>query len=527
MFRVIVIILALLLTASGAAAYDTPVSAGGNTLPSVSATNYGYVSGNLNFWNTTDNAIRNVIPVAGDQKTLYVEVGTAPGAGKSWVFTLVKNGVDTFSTCTIADAATSCSDLVNTVALSAGNTLSVKSVPSGTPTSPVTIRFGWAFQATSSGEGIVLGATRGSTVSNSATNYAGVQMSGAANATLANVDQIMPTGGTFSHLYVELEGAPTAGKSYAFTLLKAGADQSLTCTVADTATTCNDTSNSFTVAASDLVALKIVPTGTPTARVARWGVKWTPTIDGEAIYLHSNLSAALNTAGSTRYNSVGGSTNTWQSTEAVTQSLITAFSFRKFFISLSAAPGGAASYTFKNRVNAADGAFSIAISGASTTGSDTVTTSSLTAGSRLAVSALSASSPAASSAKYSFVAFTGVDPTATPTVTPTATNTATHTPTNTPTVTNTPTDTPTNTPTVTNTPTNTPIPPTATPTHTPTQTFTPVPGATNTPTPTPTKKYDSLPMMGVNYRDNSKVSDWLPIPLPVNINSIVPIENVL
>lgn len=501
MFRVLLTALLInLLVASRVSAYDTPVSAGGNTLPSVSATNYGYVSGNLNFWNTTDNAIRNVIPVAGDQKTLYVEVGTAPGAGKSWVFTLVKNGVDTSSTCTIADAATSCSDLVNTTALTAGNTLSVKSVPSGTPASPVTIRFGWAFQATASGEGIVLGATRGTTLSNSATNYAGVQMSGAANATLANVDQIMPTGGTFSHLYVELEGAPTAGKSYAFTLLKAGADQSLTCTVSDTATTCNDTANSFTVAASDLVALKIVPTGTPTARVARWGVKWTPTVDGEAIYLHSNLSAALNTAGSTRYNSVGGSTNTWQSTEAVTQSLITAFSFRKFFISLSAAPGGAASYTFKNRVNAADGAFSIAISGASTTGSDTVTTSSLTAGSKLAISALSASSPSASSAKYSFVAFTGVDPTATPTVTPTFT--PTHTPTNTPVP---PTATPTNTPVPpTATPTDTPTAtPTNTPTNTPTITPTPLPGSTNTPTPTATNRYDSLPMMGVRFDASS------------------------
>lgn len=77
---------------------------------------------------------------------LRVALDVAPGAGKSWVFTLRKDGADTAQTVTIADAATSASfGAGSEVTYTSGSKLAVKSVPSGTPTAPSGHR--WAFAA--------------------------------------------------------------------------------------------------------------------------------------------------------------------------------------------------------------------------------------------------------------------------------------------------------------------------------------------------------------------------------------------
>lgn len=68
---------------------------------------------------------------------LYVRLKTAPGIGKSWTFTLRKNGTDTDLTCTISGNDTTGSDLSNSVVLLDDDYVDLKVVPSGTPaTSP-------------------------------------------------------------------------------------------------------------------------------------------------------------------------------------------------------------------------------------------------------------------------------------------------------------------------------------------------------------------------------------------------------
>lgn len=377
----------------------------------MSATNYTYASGNLLTWGASDAAIRSVIPVAGVASQLYVEVGTAPAAGKSWALTFVKNGSDTGVTCTIADTATTCSDLAHTFTLAAGDTLSLKSVPSGTPTSPGQFRFGWVFTGTANASSIILGSSRAIALATGTTEYNGLQMCGAGNATLNLRDQVMPTAGTIDKLYVELDGAPgtaASGKNYAITVLKGGSAQTLTCTITDTATTCNDTTHSFSVSAGDLVAIQFVPGSTPTARVARWGVRWTPTIEGEAVFLHSD-GGAMNTAGSVRYVSPSGTTQTWTSTESTAQSLTTSFTLKKLYVNLVTDPNPG-SYTLKSRIGGADGTLSVSIASGSTTGNDTTHTDTVANAAKIDVSQLSASSPTASVARFGFVALAQASP---------------------------------------------------------------------------------------------------------------------
>lgn len=84
-----------------------------------------------------------------------------------------------------------------------------------------------------------------------------------------------PSAATVTKFYVTASVAPGAGNSWAFTWQKAAVAQSLTCTIANTATSCSDTTNSFTVAQGDLTDVKIVSSGTPVATpMVSWLAQW-------------------------------------------------------------------------------------------------------------------------------------------------------------------------------------------------------------------------------------------------------------
>jgi len=402
-----IVLAVLLLLCFQAQALDTPISSGGNKVPSSTVTNYSHATGNTLFYSTVESDVRNVIPFAGTAKDFAAAVATAPAAGKSWAFTLMKNGAATSITCTISGTATTCTDTVNTTSLVAGDVLSIRSIPTGTPTSPVNVRQSWTFSG-GARESVILGSSRTAAFSTVSTQYGGLQGSVGNNATLYNRDQVFPTAGTLSSLYVDLVGVAGAGASYVITLNKNGTDQTLTCTISGAAaTTCNDTINSFSVVAGDLVAIKVVPSAgpAPTARVGRWGVKWAPTTDGEAV-LMVNSGGSLNTAGLARYTSIQGSSNLWQSSEAPTHNLGSAFTLKSMYIALNGAPGGAASYTFRSRKNAANGALVVTVSAAATTGSDTTNSDTIAALDLIDASSLSAGTPTARIGKLGFVAYT-------------------------------------------------------------------------------------------------------------------------
>lgn len=119
----------------------------------------------------------------------------------------------------------------------------------------------------------VLSGSSGSvTLGSGATNYVGVAI---VNATETAVSFPIPFACTISKLYVAVSTAPTAGKSWAFTVRKNAADTAVTCSVADAAIAGSDTSNSVAFAAGDLFAIESTPTGTPTAGNMTWAVRVT------------------------------------------------------------------------------------------------------------------------------------------------------------------------------------------------------------------------------------------------------------
>lgn len=397
-----------------------------------SATNFTYFSGNTLAWNATELNSRSVVPIAGTLKNLYIRLGAAPTAGKSFAFTVEKNGSDSTITCTVSDANTSCNDTTHTLSLAAGDTISIKSVPSGTPTAPTTMQIGVVFSATTSTDAVLLGSTRSANLSNTTTQYDYLGGAGSPNATLNLRDAPAPVSGVIDKLYVELSGTPGAGTGYTFTVLKNGVSSGITCDVTGTNTTCNDTTHTSSIAADDLLSIQLsVQSGTPTARLARWAVRWVPDTLGEIILLHNDANSP-NTAGAVRYSQISSGSQGWNSTEPATNSIMPgSYTLKKWHIQLNTDPSPG-SYTFKSRKNTADGNLSVTISSGSTSGSDGSNSDSLVATDILDTSSVSASSPASSISKWGIVLLDPNAPTPTPTSTPTATPTNTPTPTPTP-----------------------------------------------------------------------------------------------
>lgn len=81
--------------------------------------------------NTTESQRRMVFPVL-NIKAIYAWLASAPGAGKSYVFTVRRTGVDTGLTTTIADADTAMSASGN-ISIANGDLIGTSIVPAGSP----------------------------------------------------------------------------------------------------------------------------------------------------------------------------------------------------------------------------------------------------------------------------------------------------------------------------------------------------------------------------------------------------------
>lgn len=84
---------------------------------------------------------------------------------------------------------------------------------------------------------------------------------GSVSTTEANVQTKSPSAATVSNLQAVVSVAPGVGNSFAITWRDAGSDTALTCTISGASTSCADTTHSFSAAAGDLLAIKIITTG--------------------------------------------------------------------------------------------------------------------------------------------------------------------------------------------------------------------------------------------------------------------------
>lgn len=248
--------------------------------PANNATNY------IGLWNATsgentaafqwaatqDVTHENISPLAGTITSLYIKIITAPGAAKQWVFSIVKNGVeDTSSRVTIAGASATTGSVTGlTIAIVAGDTLSLMAVPTGTPTSTGGLCWGSAFTSTTDGESPLCGSVRNSGYNAGSTEYFAPMGNHNFENTEARHQEVAPVALVVRALRWGATAAPGVGKSWTVTSRNAGADGNLTFTIADAATAGSDLANSDSVSLAALYALKLTSAGTPTGTTMRW-----------------------------------------------------------------------------------------------------------------------------------------------------------------------------------------------------------------------------------------------------------------
>lgn len=231
------------------------------------------------------------IRAAGVAKNLIVKVDTAPGSGKSIVYTYqLWNGsafADTSLVLTLADLATTGTS-TGSATVAVGDIARWKRVLVNAPTLSAMLMT-WELHHLTANLNVHMGT---SVMSGTLTQRIGLFRCGhASSANAAQRSQVISAPGTLIELDYTLTVAPgtaASGKSFAITAVLNNVVQDGTSGTPNTTVTILDTaltgrwSGSLARVAGDRLCIQIVPTGTPTAGKLLTSVLYAPTTDGEA-----------------------------------------------------------------------------------------------------------------------------------------------------------------------------------------------------------------------------------------------------
>lgn len=352
----------------------------GNT--STSAVRYSSLNGGLG-WSSDSTYGHQSISTAGTISSLRVYLTAAPGAGKSYTFVVTKATVAQALSVTVNDAETTDSDLVNTVAVVAGDYVGFKCTPAGTPAA-AQVRWTCLFTSSTNNESLVLCSTW--FYSSASTQFYPVSFAGAysGNTTESPAWQVIPTSGTLKNLYVKLTDGNPGGGTKAFTLtLRINGDSpagTMSVTIADVATTGSDLVNTVAVVAGDYVDFQLVCTDTPNSRIAAIGMCFVATTNGESLVLGTNRNAATVSAQLYAHAQAGKDNLAWTTTEANVNQLGQACVLRSLYVRLGATPGNFNTHATMLRKNNDVTTLTCTVTGPATTASDTTHSVTITNG---------------------------------------------------------------------------------------------------------------------------------------------------
>jgi hypothetical protein len=249
---------------------SSPTNTGANSYTVVLTTTDGksIIIGSTGTSNMVNNAARFVSPfaagtagaasvtygqiqaaTAGVLSNLYVSIGAAAGADKSYTFAVGLNGSDgDISVVISGDSQVLNSDTTHTTTIAAGDLVNMHITPTGTPTA-TTAQWAMVFTPTTAGESWH-NYLNFNSIAAGTTYYAPADGGGGLTITSETYFVRMPAC-TVKNLYPRMRVAPGSGNSVVFTARKNSADQTLTATIVDTATVASDTAHSFSCADGD------------------------------------------------------------------------------------------------------------------------------------------------------------------------------------------------------------------------------------------------------------------------------------
>lgn len=340
-----------------------------------------------------------LITKATTASNLKVATAAAPGAGKSYTFTVQKNEADTAVVVAISEAGTSGLDSVNTLSLVAGDRIRLKCVSAGTPTATTAA---WSIEL--SADGAQAFAENLGTVSATGVvynGYLGTASGPNATETIRQIDA--PMGGTINSIYAFLTAAPGAGKTRTVQLRKNGSDVvGAAVTISNTDVSGSTTGLSVTFVAGDVLSYSHTPAGTPAAAYICVGSGYTPSVEGESMLAGcdsaspSNTVAAYAPLGSVE-NPVGswGAGTTWYGISGPTSWVLKKLRWR-----LTTAPGAAKSRQLQAVNNTTPLNGTLTISGTDTSGTDASNTDTITENTLLQVKTTPTGTPTGAGGNY-------------------------------------------------------------------------------------------------------------------------------
>lgn len=217
---------------------------------------------NLADWSNT------IMPTSGTIKTLYVhcpdpfvDPGSRPGPA---IFRLVVNNADTALSCTIGVGEQSGSNLSDSVAVVAGDLISVElDTDTNNSNGNANVTYGFEFVPDTPGESICLG--WGRNPSKTVVNEAGLVPTAQNPEWTAtpNIKRIVTGSCNIYNFVVSVDSACGVGKSRTYTVRKNGTDTLLSVVLADSATLGADFTNVIPFTVGDYVDVTCTPSGTP------------------------------------------------------------------------------------------------------------------------------------------------------------------------------------------------------------------------------------------------------------------------
>ncbi len=345
--------------------------------------------------------------VPGTVDNLYINMSVAPGAGASVAYTLVKNGSDSTLTCTVSDLATTCNDTAHPITVVAGDLLAWKIVPSaGTAPAASSYALSTTFEGDNAGETHI----GGGSIATLATTYYAISASSASTTDEAAASALAPTSFTLDQLRYMPSGNPgSGGDAFTLTLNKNGSATGLACTVTDAQTSCTDLVESpVSFAATDTLSMTITAAVSPVSRNHKWGMRLTPTTDGEFPLFGTHSQSFANNG--TRFPDMVGALQSNVAETGQTNTIAPiAHELRKGYWDIVPAPGSGNSWAMTSRINSGDGTITGTISDAATSANDTTHSDSITLGQLTNWKSIPTSLPTAIRiAKFSVVSF--IDP---------------------------------------------------------------------------------------------------------------------
>lgn len=396
--RRLLAVLLLLALAAPAAGMDTILTARANSAASGGVVRWAQLMGN--YTALADSLYSYTwMSSAGTVKDFNFLVSAAPGSGQADTLTVYKNTTAQFTTIISGTSTTAAPS--NSFTVVAGDYVRVRCAASAGATG-ADLLFYSTFTGSTAGQSIVTGGSGSTTNSTTANRYAGLMGVSTFSATANDMRQVMPTGGTFSNLYVSANTALTSG-SYAVNLYVNGSATALTASLTNSGTTASDVTHSVAVSAGDLVEIETVPSSPNATKRIQWGLRWTPTTDGEGLLIGGSLNDLNQTT--SEFNVLNNSSGTWSTSESTFQSYWPAVELKKFYTTLSAAPNTGNNYAFTIRDDGAGSALTLTISDAATTGSDLSHTVTPGAGSLMCLGVVPTSTPDVADAYWGLVAY--------------------------------------------------------------------------------------------------------------------------